>query len=61
LKSRKDAFQWNKEKDKIICDNFGTIGVGGIYDKSLFPGLSLAEIRKRCQELNLIDQFGNTK
>lgn len=61
LKSRKDAFQWTKDKDKIICDNFGKLGVSGIYDKSLFPGFSLAEIRKRCQELNLIDQYGNTK
>jgi hypothetical protein len=56
----KEAFQWTKEKDKIILDNFKELGISGIYDKNLLIGFSLAEIRHRCQELKLIDAYGNT-
>lgn len=57
----KKTFEWTKERDKIICDNFGELGISGIYDKSLLPGFSLMEIRNRCRKLDLIDQYGNTK
>lgn len=58
--SAKKPFQWTPQNDQIIMDNFKEHGVSGIYDKSLLPGFTLTEIRHRCQELHLIDSFGNT-
>jgi hypothetical protein len=52
-------FDWNKKRDEIIRDNFDELGPSGIFDKSLLPGFSLAEIRVRCQYLDLIDEYGN--
>lgn len=53
-------FHWNEKRDRVLRDNFDELGVQGIFDKSLLPGFSLTEIRKRCMELCLIDEYGNT-
>lgn len=57
----KTVFQWTPAKDKILRNNFNELGVSGIFDKILLPGFGLTEIRHRCQELGLIDQFGLKK
>lgn len=58
LAETKKNFQWNKERDKILRDNFNELGHGGIYDKSLLPGFSLMDIRQRCIELGLLNKYG---
>jgi hypothetical protein len=55
---RHKTLNFTKERDKIIRDNFDVLGHSGIYDKSLLPGFSLAEIRQRCIKLGLLDKFG---
>lgn len=52
-------FDWNSKRDSILVANFDSLGVSGIFDKSLLPGFTMTEIRKRCQELHLIDEYGN--
>jgi ribosomal protein L24E len=56
----KKTLAWTKERDQILLDNFDELRISGIYDQHLLPGFSLSEIRHRCQELHLIDSFGNT-
>jgi hypothetical protein len=55
------SFYWTNKRDKIIKENFNELGASGIFDKSLLPGFSLTQIRTRCQDLGLIDQYGNSK
>ena len=55
---RHKTLNFTKERDKILRDNFDVLGHSGIFDKSLLPGFSLAEIRTRCIELQLLNQFG---
>jgi len=59
--SSQKGFYWTEKRDKIIKDNFEELGPSGIYDKSLLPGFSLTQIRKHCQDLGLMDQYGNSK
>lgn len=56
---RHKTLNFTGKHDKIVRDNFEAMGPGGIYDKSLLPGFSLAEIRQRCIELRLLDKYGN--
>lgn len=56
---RHKTLNFTKERDRILRDNFEELGHGGIFDKSLLPGFSLAEIRQRCIELGLLDKYGN--
>ena len=55
---RHKTLNFTTERDRIIRDNFDVLGHSGIFDKSLLPGFSLAEIRQRCIELKLLDKFG---
>jgi hypothetical protein len=65
LPGKKPAFvpkkniDWNKDRDKVLRDNFDELSVSGIFDKSLLPGFSMTDIRTRCMELSLIDEYGN--
>jgi len=56
---RKGSFNWTWRRDNIVRANFDVLGPSGIYDKSLLPGFTLHDIRKRCQVLGLMDQYGN--
>jgi hypothetical protein len=53
------TLKFTAKRDRILRDNFDELGHSGIFDKSLLPGFSLAEIRQRCIELKLLDQYGN--
>jgi len=55
------GFEWNEKRDAVLVANFNSLGVSGIFDKSLLPGFSMTDIRKRCQDLKLIDEFGRKK
>ena len=55
----KKTLSWTKERDAVIRDNFKELGVSGIYDKSMLPGFTMTEIRRRCQDLHLLDDYGN--
>ena len=55
----KKTLSWTKERDAVIRDNFKDQGVSGIYDKSMLPGFTMTEIRRRCQDLYLLDDYGN--
>jgi len=56
---KQKSFAWTKEQDQILRDNFDELGPSGIFDKSLLPGFGLLEIRRRYQDLGLLDQYGN--
>lgn len=47
-----------KKVDDIIKKSFDEHGVSGIYDQKLLSGFSMTEIRRRCQDLGLLDQYG---
>lgn len=57
--SEPKGFYWNEKRDRVLRDAFDELGVSGIFDKGLLPGFSLTDIRKRCMELCLIDEYGN--
>jgi len=50
---------WTKKYDKIVLDNFGCLGPDGIFAGKLLPGFTLSEIRSHCQDLRLLDKYGN--
>lgn len=56
----KKTLGWTPERDQKLRDAFTKkdLGVSGIYDASILPGFSLTEIKQRCQELGLLDQYG---
>lgn len=54
-------FDWNNKRDSLLVANFESLGVSGIFDKSLLPGFTMTEIRKRCIELKLMDEYGRPK
>jgi hypothetical protein len=56
---QKINFVWNDEHDKILKKYFDELGPSGIYQKGIFPSAALWEIRARCQDLGLLDQYGN--
>jgi len=50
---------WTKGQDSIIKKNFNELGVSGIYLTNLLPkDYSLTDIKTRCQDLKLLDQYG---
>jgi hypothetical protein len=55
---RHKTLGFNAKRDRVLRENFEELGVSGIFDKSLLPGFSLTEIRKRCMDLGLLDQYG---
>lgn len=51
---------WTKDQDKILRQNFGEIGISGIYLRNLLPRhYNMGDIKKRCQGLKLMSAFGN--
>jgi len=52
-------FEWNSKRDGILVANYDDLGVSGIFDKGLLPGFTMTEIRRRCQDLKLMDEYGN--
>jgi hypothetical protein len=56
---KQKSLSWTPERDQKLHDAFKKdLGPGGVYDADILPGFTMTEIRKRCQDLGLLDQYG---